>query len=63
MKNYQNHDIRLTDSLERELLKNAIKAQHQYEFERKLKLMFKKLIGIFTGPEVRVHNISRTAAN
>lgn len=63
MKNLQNHNIRLTDSLERELLKTAIEAHYQFEFERNLKQMFKKFVSLFTGSEVRVHNIARSATN
>ncbi|CAM5788555.1 hypothetical protein [Castellaniella caeni] len=61
MKALHNSDIRLTDSLERQLLAEAIEAQQEYALDRALKQLFQKLASFFKAPESRVHHTVRTA--
>ena len=56
-----NTDIRLTDSLERQLLQEAIEAQQEYALDRAVKQMFSKIVRLFKAPEGRVHVSVSTA--
>ncbi len=50
-----NH-TRLTDSLERELLKQAIEAQYEYPLlDEMVAKLFRKIASFFRGPEVTIH--------
>lgn len=60
MKNLHS-DIRLTDSLERELLAKAIANNQEYVLDRAVKQAFTKLISFFKAPEARVAHKVRTA--
>lgn len=54
-------DIRLTDSLERELLAQAIASHQEYALDRAVKQAFTKLVSFFKAPasETRVaHKVS-----
>ena len=58
MKNF-NSDIRLTDSLERELLAQAIANNQEYALDRVVKQAFNSFISLFKAPEARVaHKVS-----
>lgn len=62
MKNTQYSDIRLTDELERRLLREAISAQHSYSLDIPLKDIILKVIRFFKAPEVEVlHGPVRSA--
>ncbi|MFC4298329.1 MAG: hypothetical protein WBF84_08885 [Castellaniella sp.] len=61
MKNLQTTDIRLTDALERQLLQEAIEAQHEFALDHAVKHLFQKIAGFFKTPEGRVHHTVRTA--
>ncbi|WP_269495284.1 hypothetical protein [Castellaniella sp. S9] len=53
--NTMNH-TRLTDSLERELLQQAIEAQYEYPvLDKMLSNLFRKVATFFRGPEVTIH--------
>lgn len=60
MKNF-NSDIRLTDSLERELLARAIAEHQEHALDRAIKQAFSKFISLFKAPEARVAHKVRTA--
>ncbi len=54
-----NSDIRLTDSLERELLAKAIADNQEYALDRAIKQAFSKFISLFKAPKAQVaHKIS-----
>lgn len=58
MKNFTS-DIRLTDSLERELLAKAIADNQEYALDRAVKQAFTKLFSFFKAPEAGVaHKVS-----
>ncbi len=61
MKTLKNADIRLTDSLERQLLQEAIEAQQEYALDHAIKDLFKKVASLFKTPEGRVSQAVRTA--
>lgn len=61
MNRFQNPDIRLTDALERELLEEAIRAQHDYAFDRAMKQFFHKIASLFSRPQDRASHSVRMA--
>lgn len=56
-----NSAIRLTDSLERELLAAALIEQNEYYLNNALRTLMGKVISIFKGPKVTIHHATRTA--
>lgn len=58
-----NSGIRLTDSLERELLASALIEQDEYHLDRVLKGLFTKAVAFFKGPKVTIHHATRTATH
>lgn len=62
MKRLQQTDVRMTDELERELLRDAIENYQSYALDRALARAFHKVVAFFKAPEVHLpHHTARTA--
>jgi hypothetical protein len=59
MSNNLNSAIRMTDSLERELLARAMEEQHEYYLDRKLKQFFTRIVDSLKGPKVTVRHATQ----